>query len=217
MDEDEPGKRMTIYHIPALVRDALPLAITPKNITSGFRCSGIWPLNRNIFTEDEFAPSNVTHNPIGTNLQQETVSHPQPSTSATPSTPPRPLNTEILLPAAPTKIYYTPEQVRPFPKADFSNQKNIKTRQKGKSAIITDTPERTLIKKRYNKRKVTSVKKDLVMANKSNSKQNKCVKKRNIIEKTSKESIEDETLCWICCGAYSVSKEDWLQCRQYKN
>ncbi|KAI4471827.1 zinc finger fyve/phd-type [Holotrichia oblita] len=137
--------------------------------------------------------------------------------TATPSTPPGPLNTETLLPAAPTKTYYTPEQVRPFPKADFSKQKNTKPRQKGKTAIITDTPERTLIEKRYNKRKVTSVKKTLVMANKSNNKQRKCVKKRKIIEETSKESFEDETLCLICCGVYSVSKEDWLQCRQCKN
>ncbi|KAI4469377.1 hypothetical protein MML48_1g00097 [Holotrichia oblita] len=124
------------------------LPITPKNINSGFRCSRIWPLNRNIFTEDEFAPSNVTDNPIGINLPGEAVNHPQPSTSATPSTPPGPLNTETLLPAAPTKTYYTPEQVRPFPKADFSKQKNTKPRQKGKTAIITDTPERTLIEKR---------------------------------------------------------------------
>ncbi|KAB0802688.1 hypothetical protein PPYR_04874 [Photinus pyralis] len=58
-----PGKTMSIYDIPGLVRDALPLATTPKNIQSGFRVSGIWPLNRLIFTDDEFLTSAVTDRP----------------------------------------------------------------------------------------------------------------------------------------------------------
>ncbi|KAJ8956452.1 hypothetical protein NQ318_010766 [Aromia moschata] len=94
-----PGKRMTIYNLQALVKEALPLALTPKNITGVFRCSGIWPLNRNIFTEDEFAPSNVTDRPIETfeNLVEaenlvQTVDPSRPSTSRDPLTPPRPSN-----------------------------------------------------------------------------------------------------------------------------
>ncbi|KAB0795100.1 hypothetical protein PPYR_11939 [Photinus pyralis] len=58
-----PGKTMSIYDIPGLVRDALPLATTPNNIQSGFRVSGIWPLNRLIFTDDEFLTSAVTDRP----------------------------------------------------------------------------------------------------------------------------------------------------------
>ena len=35
-------------------------AMVPKNILSGFRFTGSWPCDRNIFTELDFAPSNVT-------------------------------------------------------------------------------------------------------------------------------------------------------------
>lgn len=55
-----PGSRMTIYDIPQFVADAQPDAVSPRNIMSGFKVSGIWPFDRNIFPEDQFAPSIVT-------------------------------------------------------------------------------------------------------------------------------------------------------------
>lgn len=55
-----PGKTMTMYDIPGLVRIALPAAATPKYVQAGFECSGIWPYNPDIFGKSEFAPSQVT-------------------------------------------------------------------------------------------------------------------------------------------------------------
>ncbi|XP_050506078.1 uncharacterized protein LOC126884227 [Diabrotica virgifera virgifera] len=60
---NNPGRTMTIYDIPAIVRDALPLAATPKNIMSGFRVSGISPFNRDIFKDHEFSPGYATDRP----------------------------------------------------------------------------------------------------------------------------------------------------------
>ena len=54
------GKTMSIYDIPGIVKLALPSSVTPGNIQAGFRCSGIWPVNRHIFGEQDFAPSFVT-------------------------------------------------------------------------------------------------------------------------------------------------------------
>ena len=36
-----PGKPMTIYNIPGIVRNALPTAATQRNIQAGFQCTGI--------------------------------------------------------------------------------------------------------------------------------------------------------------------------------
>ncbi|KAG5878195.1 hypothetical protein JTB14_022293 [Gonioctena quinquepunctata] len=66
---------------------------------------------------------------------------------------------------APPMKAYTPEQVRPLPKADFSKPKGTTSRRKGKTAIITDTPEKQLLEELYNNRKVSSAKKN-VMASK---------------------------------------------------
>ncbi|KAG5884500.1 hypothetical protein JTB14_034564 [Gonioctena quinquepunctata] len=108
---------------------------------------------------------------------------------------------------------YTPEQVRPLPKADFSKPKGTTSRRKGKTAIITDTPEKQLLEELYNNRKVSSAKKN-VMASKKTGKIKNVAKKRKIVEKSSEESSEDDTICLICCGPYCSSKEDWLKCRK---
>lgn len=81
-----PGQTMTIYNIPEIVREALPLAATPNNIMSGLRCTGIVPYNRDIFEEAEFAPSQVTDrfNPIADRRafgMQRTRDKPVPDTT----------------------------------------------------------------------------------------------------------------------------------------
>jgi len=60
---NNPGKTMKIYDIPSIIATAFPLAVTPSNIQAGFRNTGIFPFNRNLFTEVDFAPSFVTDRP----------------------------------------------------------------------------------------------------------------------------------------------------------
>ena len=58
------GKPITIYDISSLVGIALPLAFMPKNIVSGFRCTGIFPFNPVIFRDEDLLSSYVTDHPI---------------------------------------------------------------------------------------------------------------------------------------------------------
>lgn len=44
-----PGKTMTIYDLPALVKESLSQALNPSNIMNGFKASGLWPFNDQIF------------------------------------------------------------------------------------------------------------------------------------------------------------------------
>lgn len=77
-----PAKVITIYEIAALLGIAYPKAFTPNTIINGFKSTGIWPLNRNIFDEDDFLCSAVTDRP-----ETKTQHSPKPSTSQEPSTP----------------------------------------------------------------------------------------------------------------------------------
>ncbi|XP_065639620.1 uncharacterized protein LOC136072345 [Hydra vulgaris] len=61
---NNPSKHITIYDISSLVGVAFPLAFTPKNIVSGFQCTGIFPFNPMIFSNEDFLSSYVTDRPI---------------------------------------------------------------------------------------------------------------------------------------------------------
>lgn len=58
--DSHPGVPISIYDITAIVKEALPLAATPKNIFSGFKKTSIWPYNRNTFTNEDYLCTSVT-------------------------------------------------------------------------------------------------------------------------------------------------------------
>ncbi|KAK7171404.1 hypothetical protein R3I93_003875 [Phoxinus phoxinus] len=62
--KSHPGMTMTIYDIPGIVKESLPVSATPSNVQEGFRCTGIWPFKRDIFKDHEFSPSLVTDRPL---------------------------------------------------------------------------------------------------------------------------------------------------------
>ena len=57
------GKLITIYQIAELAGTALTKAATPENVISGFRVSGVWPFDRDIFSNVDYLPSDITDRP----------------------------------------------------------------------------------------------------------------------------------------------------------
>jgi hypothetical protein len=55
-----PGMRVDDYKVAALFRGAFLRAATAKNACSGFSCTGIWPLNSDVFGDEEFVSAEVT-------------------------------------------------------------------------------------------------------------------------------------------------------------
>ena len=60
---NNPGKTMTIYDIPGVVNQPWQDSLTLRNITAGFRKAGVYPLDPDVFTDADFAPSRVTDRP----------------------------------------------------------------------------------------------------------------------------------------------------------
>lgn len=58
-----PGKPMTIYDVAGLLGEAFPRAFCPANIISGFKSTGIYPFDSNVFSDDDFMSSFVTNRP----------------------------------------------------------------------------------------------------------------------------------------------------------
>jgi len=60
---NHPATLMTIYDVGSVIGYAYPLAFTPSNLQAGFRVTGIYPFDRNIFTPADFLSSAVTNRP----------------------------------------------------------------------------------------------------------------------------------------------------------
>ena len=57
---ENPATVLSICGVAQLAKQAFELAFTPRRILSGFRRTGICPLNPNVFTDDDFASSAIT-------------------------------------------------------------------------------------------------------------------------------------------------------------
>ena len=58
-----PGRIVTINDVPSPVAESQLHSLTIRNIQNGFCVSGIHPYNRNVFTDEDFAPAEVTNCP----------------------------------------------------------------------------------------------------------------------------------------------------------
>jgi hypothetical protein len=173
--KNHPGKRLTIYDLPSIAKQALSAAATPRNILSGFNCTGISPFNREIFTDA--APSTVTDRPLAIESQDDdstAQSHVNRSSVDTtgneigqkmisvnnPSAEPSTSTGGFTTPSRNKRTLFshtTPDAIRPFPKGDV--QKPTRGRRaKGKTAIYTDSPEKLLLIEAQNKRRKLTLK-----------------------------------------------------------
>lgn len=262
-----PGKTMSIYDIPGIVASAAPLALTSSNIQAGFRKTGIYPYNRHLFTELDFAPafvtdrpspenttdpqvnsipnscapkdgtqplsvSDLTHEtPLDTEIQQHGTGRTEqkniteaPETLNTPShcssitvqqTPPEP-STSAQAISSNEPIVFSPEAIRPLPKAP--PRKSNRGRKTRKSTIYTDTPEKEEIREEYEaklrKNKAKQVKRKIDGG--KCRKTTRAGKMSNTQHESSSE--EEEFFCLVCLSPYSDSRsgEKWIQCTSCK-
>lgn len=227
---NNPGKVMSIYDLPSIVKQALPLATTPNNIMKGFSRSGIWPFNREVFQKSDYSAAFVTDRPFAENIA-EALQTPTDGNDAGPSyatfasVPAHARETSVSsLPAdsntagasrdsfafqsgSTNKPVFSPEKIQPFPKAGKRIQTR-KGRKRRKAAVLTSTPELSILKDEHIKK-----------TKKVNIKSKKKVTKKLLVEDTSDEDEEkDDCLCLMCCKSYSNSLpgEEWVQCMKCK-
>ncbi|XP_046661273.1 uncharacterized protein LOC124354680 [Homalodisca vitripennis] len=152
------GKTVTIYDIPGIVKMALPRAINPTNIISGFQATGIAPYNREVFTENDFLFSAVTDREMTS--QDSTVKTSQAGTSNADGLHSKVNRTETTTAIPSTNkdvsvgvFTVSPQEIRPYPKA--RERKNIKKGRKSlKFAILTSTPVKERLEVEAKKRKL---------------------------------------------------------------
>ena len=159
-----PGRTISIYELGSLTGQAFNLAMTPGNILSGFRSTGISPLHTDIFTDQDFLPSDVSDRPEQTTLSAVTphiaknISSPSAAPIPSPSAAISSATTSVATAtetASNTTTYLTsvppiisPESILPLPKAI---PRRMNSRKRRKAAIITDTPHKEQLAKERQK------------------------------------------------------------------
>lgn len=59
---ENPGETLTVGDLQQLL-NILLMGASPQNVKKGFRSTGIWPFNPDIFNRDYFLPASVTDRP----------------------------------------------------------------------------------------------------------------------------------------------------------
>ena len=58
-----PETPCTIYDIAGIAKEAYNIAFSKKNMESVFKATGVFSLNRDIYTDEDFLPAKVTNRP----------------------------------------------------------------------------------------------------------------------------------------------------------
>jgi hypothetical protein len=61
--KENSWQRLSTEHIASLVGTEFSKAATMETAMNGFRNRGLWPVDRCVFTDDDFVPSMVTNRP----------------------------------------------------------------------------------------------------------------------------------------------------------
>ena len=133
---EHKGERITIQIISTLVGKAFERSMTIHNITSGFRATGISPLDRNIFQEEDFLTSAVTDRPPLPAEHAETI---DTAETLNGNLPPNASEVSGNCSYAGSDPILS-EQVRPFTTPKPKQRK--RKRKSKKSSILTSTPEK---------------------------------------------------------------------------
>lgn len=150
------GRTVTQYQVAELLGEAYGRAATVENAINGFRASGVWPVNRHVFKDSDFVPSETlklnniqadkngaTHNEKGSSSEDEDI--PLSMLKRTQCSIPQRCSTPIVsnLGEASTSISsllsVSLDEVAPLPKPD-DNVPNKKARGIQKAAEITSSP-----------------------------------------------------------------------------
>lgn len=224
---NHPGKTITIHDLAGIVTPAYNASFTPNNITAGFKKLGIYPFSRNAFTNDDFECAEVTNRTLeqisttettvtvdqassdnnepsavgeqsanNSNSTQIPVKQPAPkaSGSAVRNREPPTLIENAVLP----EPICLPEMIRPFPKAP-PRKEGSRGRRKGRSRILTESPEKIAIEAAYVERQKRLEKSGLRKIKTFQQGQQKLKAKRAKISKkdSSPKDTEEENYCFF--------------------
>jgi hypothetical protein len=124
-----PGKRVTDYELTENFSKAYNTVCSIEKAVKGFKVSGIFPFNKELFTDEDYAPSAATDQPLPCTSAMQDAPHVSPTrqTSSTPHTDQQ-------------RVHVT--TVSPYPHVSSSAPGSNRKRKAETAAVITSTPNK---------------------------------------------------------------------------
>ncbi|XP_022819194.1 uncharacterized protein LOC111351487 isoform X1 [Spodoptera litura] len=219
------GARITEYDIAGLVSDAFKKVARYEIAAAGFRCTGIYPFNENIFSDLDYLPSDITNIPIEESVEEQiSVDRSSPVVQ---STIPEQIHSDIILPQSfspqpstskgPDCVRQAILNISPLPDA-AKKRAQTRKRKSEKSQILTASPYKLSLENKENE-KLLKEQKKLQRTFKKTDKADK-IKKTKVLPLKEKEQqsnvssqAHQETSCVVCLEDHD---EDWIQCNSCK-
>lgn len=218
-----PGKVVTLFQIASLFGTAYVQASTMITAVNGFRKTGIWPVDMNVFNDADFLPSVTTDIQLPIDIANEaTVSNAQEALTSPPLSNPENLD----MPSCSNFQSNSPENILPIPKIAQKNKRVSKNR--GKSTILTSSPYKEKLQNAENDKKGVKkpVKRRLAVPKRAPKKYP--TKERKIFPATGKNCRPNQPICFAtapsssdreevdgedeCLYCHDFSEEGWIRC-----
>lgn len=138
-----PGQIHNLRTVGEMFGKAYMRAATPQNAIKGFASAGIYPFNRHIFPDEEFAASITTDIPLeqpqaDAPISNEALDQSIQKESVYNETPRQNSTSEISM--IKDKAEITLEDILPIPKVQYSGKIRQSSNRRGKTAVITSSP-----------------------------------------------------------------------------
>lgn len=228
---NHPAQRITIYDIAEIFGKAYVRTAAIDKAIKGFKTTGIVPIDPDVFSEEDYLPSEVTDRPLMLPLENSVIGNdttvetldPIPSTSTTNESL-NSINNDAIVNTVIQSSSKTIEQadasesfsvrditviinkISPLPKSQrLSKETSKRKAQKGEELTSSPFKQR---KEEEEREKITKKKGKGRPTGKKKS-----VKSKKILQEDSDEA--DDAECIYCNGRFRESKscEGWIQCR----
>lgn len=236
---NNPGRNITHFQIARILGRAYERCSTMDRGIKGFESCGIYPINENVFTDEDFLPSSVTER----NVQNPQINNSESESDSETSVPLSVLRNNLKKKSTPQKqlirsspvastsraavespmdaLYFSPPASTVSQKNNLVSPEEIiplprrsedqKRRKRGqKSEILSSTP----FKEKLEAERAEKLRKEILQANKA-TKRHITNKKNKNDGKNLKLSSSISHSCPACSEKYSdPPTEDWIQCQQ---
>ncbi|KAJ4437394.1 hypothetical protein ANN_17538 [Periplaneta americana] len=183
-----PGQRLNVQHIASLVGVAFPRAANMQIAMNGFRHIGLWPFDRNVFSEADFAPSLVTDRSLnGEPSASASRAAEEVEGATTAASAEKKMGDNVELLSGLTE-YVSVKEISPLPSSSKSGHRKSGTRYNASGVVLTATPHKNALQQQSD---------------------GKAAKKGKLFD--SKVKVTSKTRCVICGES---ENKDWIQCNR---